>query len=318
MEQFAKKYFWLVDLVFIALGSLISAATVNTFVAGQLRAMPRPETVLTAPSAEPSASDRASADASRVAAMNKANPFGAAVDKTEPIVSPPLTDQQLMAEMNTAAPANGITGGAAKPKGEPADCVNSPVALRLAGIIFSETRPNASMATLVDDTKQDSIILRIGDELKEHEARVIAIAEDRVVVRRGGRNECFRWDMKPEPEAAAGATQVQQVDQSNFVISQEELNNTMNNLAQVATQARVVPHFVNGKAAGFRFYSIKAGSIYEKIGLKSGDVVQKINGFDLDSPDKALEVWTKLKDARNIDIEMLRNNAPQKYSYAIR
>ncbi|MGB9599189.1 MAG: type II secretion system protein GspC, partial [Myxococcota bacterium] len=100
--------------------------------------------------------------------------------------------------------------------------------------------------------------------------------------------------------------------------SQSELERTLTNLNDVAMQARIVPNFEGGKANGFKIFNIKANSIYEKIGLKNGDVIQKINGFEINSPDKAFEVYQKLKDAKAINVEINRGGSNMTLDYTIR
>ena len=82
--------------------------------------------------------------------------------------------------------------------------------------------------------------------------------------------------------------------------------------------ARIVPSFKNGKPNGFKLFSIKPGSIYSKIGMQNGDVIQRINGYEMNSPDKALEIYQKLKDASSINIDMLRRGQSRSVSYNIR
>jgi general secretion pathway protein C len=69
---------------------------------------------------------------------------------------------------------------------------------------------------------------------------------------------------------------------------------------------------------GFKLFSIRPDSIYSKIGVQNGDVIRRINGFDLNSPEKALEVYSKMKDASRIEIEIERNGAPIRKSYNVR
>ena len=80
----------------------------------------------------------------------------------------------------------------------------------------------------------------------------------------------------------------------------------------LATEARIVPHFEGGKGAGFKLFSIRPGSIYSKIGITNGDVIQRINGEDIDSPDKAFDAWRRLKDASSIQIELSRGGTKKK------
>ena len=58
---------------------------------------------------------------------------------------------------------------------------------------------------------------------------------------------------------------------------------------------------------GFKLFSIHPDSIYSKIGIQNGDVIKRINGNDVNSPGKALEIFSGLRDASGIDIEIERN-----------
>lgn len=80
--------------------------------------------------------------------------------------------------------------------------------------------------------------------------------------------------------------------------------------AALGTDARVVPNFEGGKARGFMIYSIPPDSFFASCGLKDRDVIQTINGFDLSSPDKALDAYAKLSNARTFDVALLREGKP--------
>ena len=43
---------------------------------------------------------------------------------------------------------------------------------------------------------------------------------------------------------------------------------------------------------------------------KDGDTLIRINGFDVSTADKALEVYTTLRDARSIELELVRHGTP--------
>jgi uncharacterized 2Fe-2S/4Fe-4S cluster protein (DUF4445 family) len=47
------------------------------------------------------------------------------------------------------------------------------------------------------------------------------------------------------------------------------------------------------------------------------DVISRINGLEINSPDKALEMYGRLKDAGSLDIELERRGQPIKKHYAI-
>jgi len=75
--------------------------------------------------------------------------------------------------------------------------------------------------------------------------------------------------------------------------------------------ARIVPNFRNGKPIGFKLFSISPEDILAKIGLKNGDVVMRINGITVDSPDKALEAYERSKRLSRFVVAILRRGQEQ-------
>ena len=72
-----------------------------------------------------------------------------------------------------------------------------------------------------------------------------------------------------------------------------------------------------GKPVGFKLFSIKPGSLYSKIGLQNGDVINRINGFEMSSHEKGLEVYQKLKDSSSVTVDIKRRGKPMSLDYAI-
>ena len=105
--------------------------------------------------------------------------------------------------------------------------------------------------------------------------------------------------------------------ENTYGVPRSAVDGALNNLSELATQARVVPAFEGGKAVGFKLFSIKPGSLYSKIGLQNGDVINRINGYEMSSPEKGLEVYSKLKDSSNITVDVKRRGKPMTLDYAI-
>ncbi len=104
---------------------------------------------------------------------------------------------------------------------------------------------------------------------------------------------------------------------NSYEVKQESVNSALGNLSKLATQARIVPAFEGGEAIGFKLFSIRPGSLYSKIGIQNGDVIQKVNGYDLNSPDKALELYQKLKDGKEFSVDIKRRGKPVTLDYRI-
>ena len=111
---------------------------------------------------------------------------------------------------------------------------------------------------------------------------------------------------------------VRQAGEGRFVIDRGALESSLANPNEILTQARAVPNIVDGKIKGFRIFSIKPGSIYEKLGIHNGDVILRVNGIELDSPAKALEFYGAISSASDISLDLDRNGQLMSNNYSIK
>lgn len=126
-----------------------------------------------------------------------------------------------------------------------------------------------------------------------------------------------KGDDKPEGDGKDIGEGIVKKGDNSYGVPRSAVDGALNNLSELATQARVVPAFEGGKAVGFKLFSIKPGSLYSKIGLQNGDVINRINGYEMSSPEKGLEVYQKLKDSTNITVDVKRRGKPMTLDYAI-
>jgi general secretion pathway protein C len=111
---------------------------------------------------------------------------------------------------------------------------------------------------------------------------------------------------------------VKKIDDTTYEIDKGLVEKALANPMALAKGARVVPAVKNGKPDGFKLYAIRPSSVYAKLGLTNGDTLQSINGFELTSADKALEVYTKLREATQLQVEITRRGKPMTLNYSIR
>jgi general secretion pathway protein C len=119
-------------------------------------------------------------------------------------------------------------------------------------------------------------------------------------------------------DAAASTTGIRQVQPNQWVLDKQEVTAALGNLSQLLTKARVIPNFADGKPDGFKIFSIAPDSLYAKIGLQNGDVLQQINGVEIKDPENFMRVFQQLKDETRIALDFVRNNRRESFSYEIR
>jgi general secretion pathway protein C len=121
----------------------------------------------------------------------------------------------------------------------------------------------------------------------------------------------------PGPGAPAAGTGIQQTAENEFTVPKTEVDSALENMSQLFTQIRAVPHFEGGQSIGFRLFAIRRGSLFDRIGLKNGDIIRSINGNEMTDPSKAMGLLSQLRDSNNLDVEITRNQQPQKLTYSI-
>ncbi len=150
-------------------------------------------------------------------------------------------------------------------------------------------------------------------------ATIAKIERDRVLLNRGGVIEALVIDFtKPRKKGlkslkrgmkGSGRAEVTKVSKGEYVVSKQYIQSQLNNMNRLLTQVRAVPNVdKSGAANGFKLFSVRKGSIFNKIGLKNRDVVQRINGVNLDSAEKGLELFQALRNETSFEVDILRNS----------
>ncbi len=127
----------------------------------------------------------------------------------------------------------------------------------------------------------------------------------------------------PKPAAAAAPGQpalgvIPATGSAGGIIEQRALNAALDNIGQAMTDARLLPSVKDGKVEGFKVSEVKPQGVFGAIGLKNGDVLQKINDYPIDSPEKAIQSFMTLKGQTRIKLDLIRDGAPTSLSYEIR
>ena len=114
------------------------------------------------------------------------------------------------------------------------------------------------------------------------------------------------------------AAGIREVDPTTRDVDRSLVDKVLANPMAIAKGARVVPAVKDGKPAGFKLYAIRPSSVYAKLGLANGDTVEKVNGYALTSADAALEVYTKLREAKRVELDVVRRGKPVRLVWIIK
>ncbi len=206
-----------------------------------------------------------------------------------------------------------------------------PLAVLLVGTVVGPP----SFAVLEDPKSHEQTLYRAGESVGA-EARIVSILRNEIVVERGerGPQEKIVVNLFPgqgespgasaTPGAAPASTPsgvgsgIRQVTSDKWMVDRREIEAVVENMPQFLTKARLIPNFTDGKPDGFRIFAIDPGSVYSKIGLVNGDILQRINGVEIKDPANFARVFQQLKDEREITIDLVRNSKRETFTYEIR
>ena len=111
---------------------------------------------------------------------------------------------------------------------------------------------------------------------------------------------------------------VQKVREYEWAIDRRALNNMLNDMDKVLTDARLLPYSDSGKVIGFRIGEVKPNGVFRLIGLQNGDILLKVNDYEINSPERGLQLLNGLRGETKVSLDIIRNGKPARLQYQIR
>jgi general secretion pathway protein C len=305
VEALLRKYVWAIDLVVIALCAVFLARASSSAVEASI-VVPPPR-----PAARLAKTQSATVYTKEVEDILKRNMFCSTCPPIIAVAETPGAETQNAAPQKTSLP------------------------LSLMGIMYSPPPLGLKWSVAIVRDTEDKTMGAFAVGGKVHEATITEIQETRIYLDNGGKTEFLDLldaaPNAPSPPVSAvtptpgGDALSQEMDRGirktsehSYDIQRQTLESVLGNMNLLSRSARIVPEIKDGKAAGFRLYSVRPDGPFAKIGMQNGDVITSINGLEITSPEKALEVYAKLKSASHLSLGLERNGQKVTKDYSIR
>ncbi|MDH3199981.1 MAG: general secretion pathway protein GspC [Myxococcales bacterium] len=210
--------------------------------------------------------------------------------------------------------------------------------LRLVGSVVSPNDPEWSFAAIAGNQGK-TMLYRKGSNVDG--SYVLSVRASSVVVQAAGAGACelsmFAEEeavAKPLPATAervstilndrnAGLSDeeldqgIEKISDTKFNIQRSVVDKVLANQGSIMKTARVIPHEEDGRVVGVKLYGIRRMSLLGKLGIRNGDMLRTINGFDMTSPDTALEAYSRLRTADALSLAVKRQNKEMTIEYNI-
>jgi general secretion pathway protein C len=218
----------------------------------------------------------------------------------------------------------------------------TPLQLQLKGTVVGDDT-SYSWAVIEDMTTRKQDLYKVGDVISG--AKIIEIYRNRVILNRDGKEEILMvfdedkvarlvgsqpvqpvpLQQPPSPPKPPDANSSQsrselvptKVGENRWVFNKDDINTAVNNANQILSEVNIAPYFEDGAAKGYKVENFREGSLFGKAGFKSGDIVKRVNGMSIETPEQLIQAYQKLKDAANIQVDVERNGNTVTLDYQI-
>ena len=171
-------------------------------------------------------------------------------------------------------------------------------------------------AVIEETDKRKQGLYKTGDSIKG--AMVKKILRGKVILRVGDKDEMLAMKEPSSGKGGKGAVAGpggSAAASSTISVSRSEIRNSLKNINRLLTQARIRPHYKDGRPDGLSVSRIRPGSLFSKLGINNGDVVQGINGRAIKGPDDIMSFYQKLKIGSGVSLDINRRGEKKQLNY---
>lgn len=118
-------------------------------------------------------------------------------------------------------------------------------------------------------------------------------------------------------QKSGGITENIIVSDDSIKIKRDYLNSYVNDIDKVWSNIAIKEIKKDKKIDGFEVFKVAKDSVFDKLGLKQGDIIKSINNNVLGSYADAFEVYNNINNTKYLNIEILRDNEIMELNYEI-
>lgn len=100
-----------------------------------------------------------------------------------------------------------------------------------------------------------------------------------------------------------------------IVLSRSEIDEKLQDMGSLLRQALVRPYFTAGVPDGFLISNIRPGSLYMKMGIFDGDIIQEVNNQKIQTADDVMGLLNTVKSGSSLSVTVKRQGNQETLNY---
>jgi general secretion pathway protein C len=234
---------------------------------------------------------------------------------------PPLSSYRAITERNIFGSLESASEET-KPS-EYEDLEPTSLKLALVGTVAGSDEDAAAFIEETDKRRQE--LYRVGDSVKD--ATLKAILEGKVVLSVDGKDEILTMK-EPSSSRSSSSSALRESRTSSTAVTPQrrstgvtrtirrsDIQKSLEDVSGLLNQARIVPAPSDD---GFAVSNIKSGSLFAKMGLRNGDIVQGVDDRPITGTEDVVSFYRELGSESNITLNIVRNGRQVSLPFRIR
>jgi general secretion pathway protein C len=177
-----------------------------------------------------------------------------------------------------------------------------------------------------DPVEQSLALLRIEGnsepQLRGVGGDVVSIRPAGVLLERGGGRCTARIFHPPPPSAASSPAApgrgITSTGPTSFAVDRGTRDALLDGAGDWMKSVSVRPEKVGDDVVGIRVVALRPGTPLDSLGIRAGDVLESVNGFQLTTPAKMLEALARLRTADHLSLALQRGGHEVQVDYDVR
>ena len=122
-------------------------------------------------------------------------------------------------------------------------------------------------------------------------------------------------ETKEEPILPSVQSAVSAVPSGATTLSRTEIDRELQDMGSLLRKALVRPYFNAGVPDGFIISNIRSGSLYQKMGIMNGDIIQEVNNRKIQSVDDVMGLLSTIRAGSSLSVTVNRRGNKETLNY---
>jgi general secretion pathway protein C len=186
----------------------------------------------------------------------------------------------------------------------------------------------SAVAVIQEPAKRTQSLYKIGDTIQN--ATIVKILRGKVILSVGGKNQVLTMEentagpkqtfgsRSPGSPSSLPSRPTTPASTSTITLDRTMVNEALGDVTKLLSQVRVRPHYKDGTPDGLMLTQIRPNTIFTRLGLRNGDVIQNVGGRQIGNPDDIMSFYEELRSGSPVSLEITRRGRKKNLSYRFR